>query len=205
MDKRVLVSGVTGFVGPHLAKKLLNLGYEVYGLFRRKADGGKPKRLVETNLIGDVKLLEGDVTDLTSMIFALDKSQPDIIFHLAAQSFVPRSFSDTLETFRINSLGTQNLLEAIRFKDLDCKVIFAGSSEEYGLQIARAKLSSKLHSSIRLISGLFIVGILTYSFSKIIAIMILIVASCLIVQEVWVHIENSESRLRPSEQDNSNT
>ncbi len=136
MDKVVLITGITGFVGPYLAKELLNLGYDIYGLFRRKADGSKPRRLLETHLIGDVKLLEGDVTDLTSMIFALDKSQPDIIFHLASQSYVPRSFSDTLETFRVNSLGTQNLLEAIRLKGLDCRIVFAGSSEEYGLQIA---------------------------------------------------------------------
>jgi len=136
---RVLITGITGFVGPYLARKLLDLGYEVYGLFRRRADGNMPKRLIETGIIDRVRLVEGDVTDLTSLLFALDRVQPDVIFHLASQSYVPRSFLDPLETFRVNSLGTQNLLEAVRLKNLDCKVVFAGSSEEYGLQIASEK------------------------------------------------------------------
>jgi len=136
MVKRVLIIGITGFVGPYLARRLLDLNYEVYGLFRRRADGNAPKRLVEMGIQDRIGLVEGDVTDLTSLLFALDKAQPDLIFHLASQSYVPRSFADPLETFRVNSLGTQNLLEAIRLKDLDCKVVFAGSSEEYGLQIA---------------------------------------------------------------------
>jgi len=132
---KALITGITGFVGPYLAKKLLSLGHEVYGLYRKRADGNMPKRLVETGLLGQVNLVEGDMTDLTSLLFALEKAQPDVIFHLASQSFVPRSFADPLETFRVNSLGTQNLLEAVRLKDLDCKIVFAGSSEEYGLQI----------------------------------------------------------------------
>jgi GDPmannose 4,6-dehydratase len=136
---KVLVTGITGFVGPYLARKLLDLGHEVYGLFRRRADGGMPKRLIETGIVGRVRLVEGDVTDLTSLLFALDRVQPDVIFHLASQSYVPRSFADPLETFRVNSLGAQNLLEAVRLKDLDCKIVFAGSSEEYGLQIASEK------------------------------------------------------------------
>jgi GDPmannose 4,6-dehydratase len=132
---KTLITGITGFVGPYLAKKLLSLGHEVYGLYRRRADGNMPKRLVEIGLLDQVKLVEGDMTDLTSLLFALDRVQPDVIFHLASQSYVPRSFADPLETFRVNSLGTQNLLEAVRLKDLDCKIVFAGSSEEYGLQI----------------------------------------------------------------------
>lgn len=136
---RALITGITGFVGPYLARKLLDVGYEVYGLFRRRADSNMPKRLIETGIIDRIKLIEGDITDLTSLLFALDRVQPDVIFHLASQSYIPRSFVDPLETFRINSLGTQNLLEAVRLKDLDCKIVFVGSSEEYGLQIASEK------------------------------------------------------------------
>jgi GDPmannose 4,6-dehydratase len=136
---RVLITGIAGFVGPYLARKLLEKGYDVYGLFRRKSDGGIPKRLVETGIVGRIKLIEGDISDLTSLLFALDRIQPDMIFHLASQSYVPRSFIDPLETFRVNSLGVQNLLEGVRLKDLDCKIVFAGSSEEYGLQIASEK------------------------------------------------------------------
>ena len=139
MKKRVLITGVTGFVGSYLANRLLDLGFEIFGLIRRKADGSKPRRLVEMNILDRIQYVEGDVTDLTSLLFALDKSQPDVIFHLAALSFVPHSFLYPLETFRVNSLGTQNLLEAVRLKDLDCRIVFAGSSEEFGLQIASEK------------------------------------------------------------------
>jgi GDPmannose 4,6-dehydratase len=137
--KVALITGITGFVGPYLAKKLIDQDYTVYGLYRRRADGSRPQRLAAAGIADDVTLIEGDVTDLTSLIFALDKCQPDYVFHLASQSFVPRSFSDPLETFRINSHGTQNLLEAVRLKELDCRLVFAGSSEEYGLQIASEK------------------------------------------------------------------
>lgn len=135
-DKRALITGLTGFVGPYLARSLLSSGYDVFGLARPRADGSKPKRLVETGLMNRVKIIQGDVTDLTSLIFAVDRCDPEVIFHLASQSYVPRSFAEPLETFRVNCYGTQNLLEAVRLKGLDCKVIFAGSSEEYGLQIA---------------------------------------------------------------------
>ena len=125
---RVLITGITGFVGRYLARALVDLGCEVYGLYRRRASGRKPE-------IPGVSLIEGDLTDLTSILFALDESSPDVIFHLGAQTYVPRSFIDPLETFRANCLGTQNLLEAVRLKDLDPVIVFAGSSEEYGLQI----------------------------------------------------------------------
>lgn len=137
MGNVALITGVTGFVGPYLARRLLELGWDVYGMVRHRADGGKPGRLVR--IVDNIKLLDGDVTDLTSLFSILDKSQPDVIFHLASQSYIPRSFFNPLETFRTNSWGTQNLLEAVRLKDLDCKIVFAGSSEEYGLQIASEK------------------------------------------------------------------
>lgn len=136
MSRLALITGITGFVGPYLAKKLIESDIKVFGLYRLRADGSRPKRLVETGIIDKVGMIEADVTDLTSLISALDRCNPDFIFHLASQSFVPRSFEDPLETFRINSYGTQNLLEAVRLKELDCKLVFAGSSEEYGLQIA---------------------------------------------------------------------
>jgi GDPmannose 4,6-dehydratase len=139
MDKRVFVTGITGFVGSYLAKRLLDFGFEVYGLFRRRTDGNMPKRLIEIGIVDKVKLIEGDIADLTSLLFALDRVQPDVIFHLASQSYVPKSFVNPLETFRVNTLGTQNLLEAVRLKDLDCKIVFAGSSEEYGLQVVSEK------------------------------------------------------------------
>lgn len=134
MSSSVLITGISGFVGPYLARELLDGGHEVAGFIQRRANHLKPKRLTEMDLLSSIQLIEGDITDLTSFLSALQKTQPDWIFHLAAQSYVPESFRDPLGTFRINCLGTNNILESVRLKDLDSKIIFAGSSEEYGLQ-----------------------------------------------------------------------
>ncbi|ACB39438.1 GDP-mannose 4,6-dehydratase [Pyrobaculum neutrophilum] len=135
--KRVLITGVGGFAGSYLAKALIDAGAEVYGLVKRRADGTLPKNLVDRGVAGGVKLIEGDLRDITSLAMAIDRAQPDVIFHLAAQSFVPRSFTHPLETLEINTIGTANLLEAVRMRDKTNPVIvFAGSSEEYGLVIS---------------------------------------------------------------------
>ncbi len=138
-EVRVLITGISGFVGSLMAKKLVDLGAEVYGIIRRRNEGVVPKRLIDLRIDKCVNLIEGDITDITSIFFAIDQSQPDVIFHLAAQSFVPRSFKDPLETIRTNVNGTLNLLEAIRLKDLDPIIVSACSSEEYGLQIISDK------------------------------------------------------------------
>lgn len=134
--KKVLITGVSGFVGSHLAKHLLQQKAKVYGLVRRRADGGISRNLEHLGIEKEIELLEGDVRDISSLAFALDAAKPQVVFHLAAQSFVPRSFSHPWETIDINFLGTVNLLEAIRSKGLDPTIVFAGSSEEYGLAIA---------------------------------------------------------------------
>jgi GDPmannose 4,6-dehydratase len=134
MSSSVLITGISGFVGPYLARQLLDNGHKVAGFVQRRANHIRPKRLTEMDLISSIELIEGDITDLTSFLSAIQKTEPDWIFHLAAQSYVPESFRDPLGTFRINCLGTINILEAVRLKDLKSKIIFAGSSEEYGLQ-----------------------------------------------------------------------
>ena len=134
--KNVLITGIGGFAGSYLGETLLENGANVFGLVRRRADGVKTKNLADKGIIEDVKLIGGDLTDITSLANALDVSDPDFIFHLAAQSFVPRSFENSLETQQINCIGTANLLDAVRIKDIDSKIVFAGSSEEYGLVIA---------------------------------------------------------------------
>lgn len=135
-DKSVLITGISGFVGSKMAKRLVDEGAEVYGLVRRRADGVLPHNLKREGVGPQVKLLEGDLEDISSIGTALSESDPDFIFHLGAQSFVPRSFASPLETEVANCLGTANLLEAIRIKDVDPTVVFAGSSEEYGLVIS---------------------------------------------------------------------
>ncbi|MGC8979170.1 GDP-mannose 4,6-dehydratase [Caldisericum sp.] len=149
--KNVLITGISGFVGPYLAEELLKRGARVFGLIRKRADGTKPKNLVDRGIVDNVHLLEGDLTDITSLANALDKSQADVIFHLAAQSYVARSFQNPIETQQINCLGTANLLEAIRMKDLDPVIVFAGSSEEYGLVIFSEKQYQKLKERYKVI------------------------------------------------------
>ena len=132
-NKNVFITGISGFVGSHLAKHLLNEGANVFGLVRRRADGTIPQNLKYLGIEKETGLLEGDVRDVSSIASALDISKPDIIFHFAAQSFIPRSFSCPGETMEINCLGTANLLSAVRSKELNPVIVFAGSSEEYGL------------------------------------------------------------------------
>jgi len=132
-NKNVFITGISGFVGSHMAKHVLDEDGSVFGLVRRRADGSIPQNIKYLGIENEIVLLEGDMRDISSIASALDLSKPDIVFHLAAQSFIPRSFSCPGETMEINCLGTANLLEAIRNKGLDPVIVFAGSSEEYGL------------------------------------------------------------------------
>ncbi len=134
-DKNVLITGADGFVGSYLAEELIKDGADVYGLIQRGTGDLYSKNLTDHGIENDLKLIEGDLTDITSLANALDESEPDYVFHLAAQSFVPASFQNPLGTQMINCIGTANLLDAIRVKEFNSKTIFAGSSEEYGLII----------------------------------------------------------------------
>ncbi len=134
-NKNVFITGIGGFVGSHMAKYVLNQGGNVFGLDKKSADGTIPNKnnikYLEIEL--EINLLEGDIQDISSIASALDQSKPDIVFHLAAQSFPLRSFYSPSETMAVNCLGTSNLLEVIRNKGLDTVIVFAGSCEEYGL------------------------------------------------------------------------
>ncbi len=134
-DKNVLITGADGFVGSYLAEELLNSGSNVHGLIQRGTGNLYSKNLTDHGIENRLNLIEGDLTDITSLANALDISEPDYVFHLAAQSFVPASFKNPLTTHIINGIGTANLLDAIRVKDYNPKIVFAGSSEEYGLII----------------------------------------------------------------------
>ena len=136
-NKNILITGISGFVGSYIAKTLIDKGAKVYGILRRRADGAVPNNLKRLGIAREVHLLEGDLENISSLGSALSVSRPDIVFHLGAQSFVPRSFIDPLETMSGNCGGIANLLEAIRIKDMDPVVVFSGSSEEYDLVRAR--------------------------------------------------------------------
>ena len=135
-DKNILITGISGFVGSRMARVLVDQGANVCGLLRRRSDGRVPHNMSRLGLGKEVRLVEGDLESIASIGSAITASEPDVIFHLAAQSFVPRSFKDPNETMLCNSWGTSNLLEAVRVKDVDPVVVFAGSSEEYGLVLS---------------------------------------------------------------------
>jgi GDP-4-dehydro-6-deoxy-D-mannose reductase len=127
---RALITGITGFAGSHLAEYLLadHPDVEVFGLYRWRSR----MENIE-HLRSKVTLLECDLRDYTSVHAALAASRPDFIFHLAAQSFVPSSWTAPNETLTTNVSGQTNLFEAIRALELDPVVQIACSSEEYGL------------------------------------------------------------------------
>jgi GDP-4-dehydro-6-deoxy-D-mannose reductase len=127
---RVLITGITGFAGSHLAEYLLaeHPEVEIFGLYRWRS------RMENIEHVRSrVTLLECDLRDYTSVHAALAASRPEAIFHLAAQSFVPSSWTAPNETLTTNVTGQTNLFEAIRALGLDPVVQLACSSEEYGL------------------------------------------------------------------------
>lgn len=126
---RALITGITGFVGSHLADYILaeHPEAEVFGLKRWRSPRDNIRAL------GDrVTLRDGDLRDLSSMISVLGEVKPDIIFHLAAQSYVPTSYGAPADTIETNVTGTLNLLEAVRIAGLDPVIHVCSSSEVYG-------------------------------------------------------------------------
>ncbi|MCR4402369.1 MAG: GDP-mannose 4,6-dehydratase [Firmicutes bacterium] len=126
---RALITGITGFAGSHLADYLLDRkDVEVYGTVRWRS------RTENIEGIRDrIRLVECDLLDATAVDQAIQKVRPDLIFHLAAQSFVPTSWVAPAETLMNNVLGQLNLFEAVRRAGIDPLIQIACSSEEYGL------------------------------------------------------------------------
>lgn len=126
---RILITGITGFVGSHLAEYTLTLdGVEVCGTIRKRSRTENIE-----HLRGQVRLVECDLRDMTSVLGMLRKAKPDRIFHLAAQSFVPSSWKAPADTLTNNIIGQQNLFEATLALELDPLIQIACSSEEYGM------------------------------------------------------------------------
>lgn len=128
--KRALITGITGQDGSYLAELLLEKGYEVYGLMRRKSkvDYGNIEHLVDK-----VHLIYADMTDVISLIAAMRESQADEVYNLAAQSFVATSWDTPVGTAEIDALGVTNMLEAIRTVKPECRFYQASTSEMFGL------------------------------------------------------------------------
>lgn len=127
---RALITGITGQDGSYLAELLLDKGYDVFGLWRRKSvvDYGNTAHLKDR-----ITFIYGDMTDPISLISAVRISQPDEIYNLAAQSFVTTSWEQPLATADIDGIGVTNLLEAIRVIDPSARFYQASTSEMFGL------------------------------------------------------------------------
>jgi len=125
---KVLITGITGFAGSHLADYCLSKGVEVFGIKRWRSRTENIDHIIEK-----IHLLEGDVRDATSISEVLGKIRPDYIFHLAAQSFVPTSWKAPAETLTTNIIGELHIFEAMRELGLSARIQIAGSSEEYGM------------------------------------------------------------------------
>ena len=129
MEKmRVLITGVTGFVASHLVDFLINKDVEIYGTKQRRIPMGNIKHVKDK-----INFVDCELRDFLSVKKAIEDSRPDMIFHLAAQSFVPAGISQPQNTFEVNAMGTLNLLESVRLSKLDPIVHVASTAEVYGL------------------------------------------------------------------------
>jgi GDP-4-dehydro-6-deoxy-D-mannose reductase len=127
-DVRILITGITGFVGSHLTEYALERGVEVFGSLRWRSKTEHIERLRD-----QVTLIGSDLRDLLSVRTLLEQSKPDWIIHLAAQSFVQASWQTPVETLYTNAISQMNLLEAMRQLHSEARFLAIGSSEEYGL------------------------------------------------------------------------
>lgn len=131
---RALITGVTGQDGAYLSELLLAKGYEVYGLVRRSSTADvNDVRLKWLGIHDKIKLIDGNLTDLSALIRSMREIKPDEIYNLAAQSFVKSSWHQPLLTGTVTGLGVTNVLEAMRLEAPQARFYQASSSEMYGL------------------------------------------------------------------------
>ena len=128
--KKALITGITGQDGSYLAELLLEKGYKVYGIMRRKSgvDYGNAEHLKDK-----VELIYADMTDMASLVTAMTIAQADEVYNLAAQSFVGTSWEQPILTTEINALGVTHILEAIRTTKPDARFYQASTSEMFGM------------------------------------------------------------------------
>lgn len=127
--KKALITGITGQDGSYLAELLLKKGYKVYGLTRRSSTSVTSRI---NHLLGDIELIPGDLLDQTSLFEAVEQSNPDEVYNLAAQSFVQTSWNQPVLTSEFTATGVTRVLEAIRKIKPKARFYQASSSEMFG-------------------------------------------------------------------------
>ncbi|MFX1277049.1 MAG: GDP-mannose 4,6-dehydratase [Promethearchaeota archaeon] len=140
---KALITGITGFVGSHLAEYLLEKGDVVFGTYRWRS----PRDNIE-HIMGKIKLENCELRDANSVRKCINTVKPDVIFHLAAQSYVPSSFNEPATTLETNIIGTLNLLEAVRQNEIDPIIHICSSSEVYG-QVKKEEVPIKETNNFR--------------------------------------------------------
>ncbi len=142
LTKRALITGITGQDGSYLAEHLLAEGYEVWGLVRGQAN---PRVRRVREILGDVRLVRGDLLDQGSLISAVERVQPDEVYNLAAISYVPMSWQQAELTGEVTGLGVLRVLEAIRV----CSGISASRSPARGQIRFYQASSSEMFGKVR--------------------------------------------------------
>ncbi|MDR7100818.1 GDPmannose 4,6-dehydratase [Lysobacter niabensis] len=130
--KAGLITGITGQDGAYLAKLLLEKGYEVYGLLARRSTDTL-WRLRELGIADEVRFIDGDLSDLSSLIRAVESSRADEVYNLGAQSFVGTSWQQPLLTADVDGVGVLRVLEAVRIVNSKARFYQASTSEMFGL------------------------------------------------------------------------
>lgn len=130
--KSALITGITGQDGAYLSRLLLQKGYAVFGVLARRSTDTL-WRLRELGIQNDVRLLDGDLTDLSSMIRAMESSKATEVYNLGAQSFVGSSWQQPILTAQVDGVGALNVLEAVRIVNRDAHFYQASTSEMFGL------------------------------------------------------------------------
>jgi GDPmannose 4,6-dehydratase len=129
MAKRALITGITGQDGSYLAELLLDKGYEVFGLVRRSSTVSLER---VQHIEERITILSGDLLDENSLLAAFEEARPDEVYNLAAQSFVPASWSQPVLTGEATGLGVMRVLEAVRHVSPEARFYQASSSEMFG-------------------------------------------------------------------------
>jgi GDPmannose 4,6-dehydratase len=129
-----LITGITGQDGAYLSQLLLAKGYRVVGLLRRSASSDViGERLRWLGILQEVEMVDGNMTDMSSLIRIMADHKPDEVYNLAAQSFVATSWNQPLLTGAVTGIGAANMLEAVRLMRPEARFYQASSSEMYGL------------------------------------------------------------------------